>query len=376
MLCDYCSREIPSDALYCCYCGRLTAAGRLGHSGKGKSHRGNGTGSVYKRPDGKYQVTVTLGWYIQDGVKKRRTVTRTFVKKADAVNAAATLKGQKPSSRETLRELWEQYTSSRPYQALSASQRDKLGYAWKRLRPLELRPIAELTIDDLQQTVDAATDTYYPARDMKVVLSHLYELAVKREIVQSNKADYIDLPDAPKARRETWTDEDIDAMWRDYNAGNFFTGYILIMCYCGLRYGELATVRIENINLEERYMIGGIKTEAGTDRVIPIAAAVLPILRVLCQAGRDTLISMGHNQFYDAYWQTIERIGLRKLPPQTGRHYYFTSLTAAGVQAGIITETGGHASYLTTMKNYVRIPLGDKLAAVDRIHTAPPQDSH
>ena len=371
MLCSNCNRDIPEDALYCCYCGRLTPAGKRESSKKRPPRRGNGAGSISKRPSGKYQVTVTLGWYMKDGKKTRRTLTRSYDKKTDAILAVSALKGAAPSPRETLYDLWEQYKAGKTYQALSTSQKDKLGYAWKRLKPIELRPIAELTVDDLQRVIDEATDTYYPARDMKVVLSHLYELAAKREIVANNKTEYIDLPDAPKAKRETWTDEDIDAFWADYRAGNFFTGYILIMCYCGLRYGELATIRIENIYLSERYMIGGIKTEAGIDRVIPIAAAVLPIIELLCNTRRDTLIGMGHNQFYDAYWETIDRLGLRHLPPQTARHYYFTSLTAAGIQAGIITETGGHASYMTTMKNYVRIPLSDKLAAVDRIHADP-----
>ena len=143
------------------------------------------------------------------------------------------------------------------------------------------------------------------------------------------------------------------------------------MCYCGLRYGELATIRLEDVHLDERFMIGGIKTEAGIDRVIPIAASVYPIVRMLYNTHAEKLLEDGQNSFYARYWETISRLNLRHLPPQTGRHYYFTGLTAAGIQAGIITETGGHASYMTTMRNYVRISLADKLNAVDQIHPAP-----
>lgn len=367
MNCVKCSQPLPLDALYCCYCGALQ---KDATSAPHRHIRSRGTGSVYKRPDGKYQVTVTLGWFMEDGKRKRRTASRTFVKKSDAINAAAGLKGQRPRPTETLRELHDMYLAGKPYAQLSKSQQDKLGYAWARLKPIELRPIAELTVDDLQRAVDLAVSTFYPARDMKVLLSHLYELAIRREIVSANKAQYIDLPDAPKAKRETWTDADVDLMWKDYAAGNLFTGYILIMCYCGLRYGELATILLENVNIEERYMIGGIKTEAGIDRVIPISARILPVVRFFYDARRVKLLEMNEDNFYEKYWAMVDRLQLRRLPPQTARHYYFTSLTAAGVQAGIITETGGHASYLTTMKNYVRIPLADKLAAVDQINPA------
>ena len=42
-------------------------------------------------------------------------------------------------------------------------------------------------------------------------------------------------------------------------------------------------------------------------------------------------------------------------------------MTAEGIQGGVIAEVGGHASYLTTLKNYVRISLADKLKAVNQI---------
>ena len=72
-------------------------------------------------------------------------------------------------------------------------------------------------------------------------------------------------------------------------------------------------------------------------------------------------------KFYAAYWEMVERTGIRKLPPHTCRHYFFSRMTAAGVQGGIIAEVGGHANYMITVQNYVRIPLESKLEAVNAI---------
>lgn len=59
MKCRKCKKEIPEDAIYCCYCRAKQAAGEH----KPKS-RGNGTGTVYPSPDGKgYIAEVTLGYY-------------------------------------------------------------------------------------------------------------------------------------------------------------------------------------------------------------------------------------------------------------------------------------------------------------------------
>ena len=46
---------------------------------------------------------------------------------------------------------------------------------------------------------------------------------------------------------------------------------VLILCYTGMRPTELMTLKHSNVHLDERYMLGGIKTKAGKDRVIPIS---------------------------------------------------------------------------------------------------------
>ena len=365
MLCCFCKKLLPDEALFCCFCGKPQNPPR-----KQIHTRPNGAGSVTKRKTGRWEVTVTLGYYIDDatGKKRRKTLTRSYARRTDALAAAVTLKTQPPDARETLDDLYRLYIASRDYLALSDSQQQKLSYAWKRLQPLQLRPIASLTVDDLQRAVDSAGTAYYPARDMKVMLSHLYNLAVRRELVPYNKSENIDLPPSPKPKRESWTDAQIDAVWSDWRQGRAIAGYVLIMCYCGLRFGEISTITLDNVHVSERYMIGGIKSEAGIDRTIPIAQRVLPVVEHFANTNKMFLMELPEDTFYTYYWQMVDRLGLPHYPPQTCRHYYFTSLTAAGIQPGIITETGGHASYMTTVKNYVRIQLADKLAAVDKIN--------
>lgn len=363
MPCRKCERELPDSAAFCPYCGKRTTP-----VPRKSRQKPNGTGTVYPR-NGKWVASHVVGWYrTEEGVLRKKTINRTFVKKSDAINALPTLKAAyKPVKPKTLYELYQEYMKTKDYENLSKSQRQKMGYAWVRWEPMGVISIADLTVSAIEDQIIEKTKSYYPAHDMKVLLSHLYKLAIKQEIVSHNKTEDIDLPyDAPKAKRECWTKAEIDALWDDYKS-HPFTGYLLIMCYSGLRLGELSTIRLENIHLDENYMIGGIKTEAGIDREIPISAKIKPVIQTLMKGRKVKLLEMGENQFYEAYWATVERAGLRHLPPHTCRHYFFSRMTAAGVQGGIIAEVGGHANYLTTLKNYVRIPLKDKLAAVDKV---------
>lgn len=362
MNCKKCNAEIPDESIYCCICGVKQVSSR-----RAPKKRGNGQGTVFKLPNGKYKAMVVLGYYLENGVMKKRTASKVCIKKTDALAAIQELKKQDTRKIDmTLHDLHEQFILGKDYNALGKSQQDKLGYAWKRLNAIALRGISTLTVDDLQCVIDAETTTYYPARDMKVMLSHLYNLAIRKEIIGMNKSEYVDLPDTPTAKRQCWTLAEITAFWEDYK-NHPFTGYVLIMCYAGLRFGELAKIELSSIHLDDNYMIGGIKTEAGIDREIPIHRKIKPIIERMMKGKKRRLLEMNEDNFYKKYWDMIARTGARELPPQTCRHFYFTSMTSAGVQGGIIAETGGHASYTTTMKNYVRVPLADKIKAVNRI---------
>ena len=365
MECRKCKRELPEDAVLCCYCGLSVIP-----KPRNKKRRGNGQGTVFPTKSGKWKAMVVVGRYQDENGKwKKKTVSRVFSKKSDAIEILPSLKNLPPETSDmTLHDLWEVYKNSTDYDALSSSQSSKMGYAWNRWTELEFRGIRTLTADDIENQISSKTTSYYPAHDMKVMLSHLYKIAIKKEIVAQNKTEYIDIPyETPKAKRECWTDDEVKLLWKDYEK-HPFTGYLLIMCYAGLRYGELSTILLENIHLDENYMVGGIKTEAGTNREIPIHTQIKPILEKIIPSQKKKLLEMNDDNFYDAYWEVINRAGLRHLPPHTCRHYFFSKMTANGVQGGIIAEVGGHANYLTTLKNYVRIPLKDKLNAVNSIN--------
>ena len=74
----------------------------------------------------------------------------------------------------TLDALYLKFEKTKKYAALSKSQQDKLSYAWARLEPLRYKKISEITLEDMQRTIDEKVSTFYPARDMKTMLSHLY----------------------------------------------------------------------------------------------------------------------------------------------------------------------------------------------------------
>ena len=60
---------------------------------------------------------------------------------------------------------------------------------------------------------------------------------------------------------------------------------------------ELLSIKMENVHLDERYIIGGGKTKAGKNRIILIADCVMPFYReiyALAAASKSDTIPLGY----------------------------------------------------------------------------------
>lgn len=322
--------------------------------------RGNGQGSAYKR--GKTWVAH------QHYNGTTRTIRRKggFRTKSDALDYLNILSGvtgrQKRVTLADLHKIWEEKQAPK----FSKSKITHYRTAWRRLELLHERDITGINLDDMQDIVDNAPGEYYPKRDMKVLLSQLYQIALKREQIDRNRAEFIDLPDCPKSKKDGFNKEERAAIWKDYEAGHAFTGYVLIMIYTGMRVGELYKIQKSNVFLDRQYMIGGIKSDAGIDRVIPIADKILPIVQEKYNNCVDGLIEMRQEDFYDQYAEMIDRTKIRGLNPHCCRHTCATVLAEENVPDVIMKEILGHANYSTTL-DYIHISIDKKIEAINKI---------
>ena len=89
-------------------------------------------------------------------------------------------------------------------------------------------------------------------------------------------------------------------------------------------------------------------------------------MQYFVKKSKRKLLEMNKDNFYQRYWETIERLGVSHLSPYSCRHTYMTELARAGVQPGIITAAGGHTDYQTTLR-YTHIPVEDMVAAANKI---------
>lgn len=234
MICIKCSAEIPDDSRFCMFCGKkqLTSDEAAQKSTK---KRGNGQGSVYKRGN-KWCAAVTLGYYMENGVRKRKVRKKAgFERKKDALAYIEELRTVRPRPQTvTFEELWTKYQTK--LSTLSKSKQSAYKIAWNRISD-EIRfcDVDEPTVSELQEITDRHGSSYYTKRDIKSLLSHLYKIALMDDFADKNRAQYIQLPQLEQSEREVFTEDEINVLWSSYQSGSMTAGHMLIMLYTGIR---------------------------------------------------------------------------------------------------------------------------------------------
>lgn len=138
-------------------------------------------------------------------------------------------------------------------------------------------------IDNGQIVVRDGIHTPSPAWKVKIktMFNNMFDYALEYEMTDKNYAKLFKLKDDEKPQSHVghidFTDNEMELLWA--NKDMPFVDMILIECYSGWRPQELCSLKLENINLEEGWMRGGMKTEAGTDRIVPIHPRVFDMVK-------------------------------------------------------------------------------------------------
>lgn len=365
MKCRKCGKQIPEGSLFCNMCGtRQEPAKRSGH------RRGNGQGSIYRR--GKvWQVEAILGW--ENGTRKRTTKSG-FKTKNDAANYLNDLINGRIEARKDVRSLKHYYDSWSKVDMpkLSKSKQTAYRIAWRKLEAVQTIDITKLSIVMLRDLVGEEAPTFYPARDMKSLLSHLFKLAIADQQVVVNMANYITLPDLNETEQKPWTDDELKAIWEAYEQEDVVAAYLLLMIYTGMMPGELCKCKRGMVNLAERQIVGaGLKTDVRKQTPIVIAEFIVPVIeRILTYTDDDPehkILYTGRWDFYDAYHEFTKRISIRDLPMYSCRHTTATALAmGTDVAPSIIQKIMRHAKFTTTQR-YIHADTSDALGAINKL---------
>lgn len=342
MICKKCGETVP-DGLFCVLCGFRQ------DKVKNTRHRGNGQGTAYKR--GKTWTGQRAGYsYVQDGKLVRRRPTKGgFATKRDALQWANQPEiPDAPAPR--LIDLWQGW-SENDMLNLSPNKQTAYRIARKRLEPIIGRRIDNLTLDDLQSCVNSACSTFYPAHDVKCLLSHLYQRAMASNVQTQNLALYLVLPKLDEKEAQPFRDDEVKALWAGFEQ-DVFIGYILLLIYTGMMPAELMACRKSMIDLDACEIRGaGAKTKVRKKSAIVFPEFLRPVVEeLLAYSSGEKLLTMNKDNFYGKYYAALERCGVRRLPPYSCRHTFGTEIVKAGLHPSVVQRLLRHSNQQTQEK--------------------------
>lgn len=276
----------------------------------------------------------------------------------------------------TFSEMYETWKGTDEYKKLSESATKQYGYAYNHYEPLHDKPFITIKAPQLQSCIDDIDNGYTAKRFMKNLASKLYQIAIKREMLTTNKSELLDIgsPSATKNERVPYTPDEIDTLWAHQEDDT--VKIILIYIYTGVRCNELLSLLRDNLYLEQQYFkVVDSKTEAGI-RDVPIADCIVPLLQYFLNKCKSKYVITSPRgcKLDDSSWRkklsSVNKALGMKHGTHEARHTCITELTLHNVNSTVIKEIVGHKSAQSlTEKVYTHIPMSVKIEAVNTIHT-------
>lgn len=327
----------------------------------------NGYGSVYKLSGKRrkpWVARVTTGWGEPTEDRKQSKQDRKIVgcyETKQLALAALVEYNNNPYSLEsattTFKELYEMWSTIKYSEPLSKGNISGYMAAYKTAAPLHDVKFVDIKAKDMQDVIRLSGKNYPTLRKLKVLFNQMFRFAMENDLVSKDYSQFVDIGKPPKeTSRRPFTQEEIDRLFELVDVmPNIDT--ILIMIYTGLRISELLEMETKNVNLEEKTMTGGIKTEAGTDRIIPISDKILHLVAKRAANGYKYLISSELIK-YDKYLRDTFKPIMKKLgfshTPHDCRHTFATLMGDAGADTVALQKIIGHAKYETTANIYTK----------------------
>lgn len=370
MNCVKCKKTIPEDGIFCPYCGKKQQLEK-----KKKKKRANGTGSVIRKPGNRSKP-----WEAQ----KSGVYIGAYATKYEAEQALLRL-ADLPVS-ETLNLTFAQvYEKWLPVHSRTLTESGIAGYkfAFSKCEMLHGKVFRRLRTSDFQQVIlEAESKGFSKSSCGKIMqlLGQLSKWAIQEEICHTNYAQFVVVTAQQKSTKQPFTPDQIEAILKSTEPAAQIASILLAT---GCRPNELFAAA--TAEAQETYFISGSKTEAGKNRIIPVApfglSAYQSLRAAAIERGCEKLVEAysGHKNyrgFYERDWKRLmESLCIENMTPYNCRHTFVTLAVQSGVKPEILQKIIGHADYNTTIGVYTHLQLNEilqeasKLTVTDTLQT-------
>lgn len=347
--------------------------------------RANSSGSIFKMKGGKrrkpWRVRITLGWEIDSETGKSKQIIKTIGYYATRAEAEAALVAYIDCPYDlneksiTFKELYEKWSEEYFKKLHGVSSQRTITSAFSYCSTLYNMKMRDIRVYHLQECMENAYVIPDKGKDkgkkryatagtkarMKSMFNLMFDWAYARDIVDKNYARAFDVGKEIKEQQKRdkrknipFSQEEVNILWENINKVEF-VDMVLIGIFSGWRPQELSILRVEDIDLEEEVMFGGLKTDAGKNRCVPINPRIKDLIVNRYNEAKemkseylfnDVNGQQGTHMTYDKYRgrfnKVMKRLGMEHHPHET-RHTFITKAKKVGVDEYILKRIVGHS---------------------------------
>lgn len=291
ILCQECDREISDKAFACPHCGcpsMVLAQHKYSKRAKTIRHKKlpNGFGSIKKlsgkrsKPYATYPPTAEFNLNGSPVPVPAVGYFETYNEAYAALvayhdsNKTINLADSNITFAEVFQRYYDsKYNSNRKKQYSISSIRSTRS-AFNNCQEIHNRKFIDLRKDDLQRVLDKCNLKHASLELIKSLYVQMYSYAISNDIIDKNYASFVTIDIADDDEHgEPFSDSELNLLWK--NSSNDICQAILVMIYTGYRISAFNNLEV---NFEEQYFRGGVKTESGKNRIVPFNHNIEPFI--------------------------------------------------------------------------------------------------
>ena len=339
----------------------------------------NGFGTVYKLSGARrnpYRAAVTAGWEIINGEAKQKRLTVGYYRSRKEALEALAAYSANPYDLDggiTFAELYEKW-SSEYFETIAASSTRTIKSAFSYTTQIHGMKVKDLRVSHLEGCMREAPSTNIAER-IKSMYNLMYKYAMKHELVDKDYASLCYSPKRtePQIKRVNFSHEEILTLFSKMPK---WGDMVLVGTYTGFRPSELCEIKLSDIDLNELTIKGGLKTDAGRNRIVPIHRAIVSLIQSRYDFARqinaeylfcdDRGIQTTYNSYRNRFKSVCEYLGAKHTMHDT-RHTFITLAKEAGMNEYILKRIVGHAVRDVTEKVYTHRTLEELRQEMEKL---------
>lgn len=361
------------------------------------ARRANGEGTLYRLPDGRWRVSITVK---VDGQSRR--ISRVRQKRSDAVAVLAELRAQVPSmsarpAAMTITDVTGKWMALHVERKTGRSTQDTYRRTVKnhiapRIGDVLLRKLTALKVEEwvaeMERDKVKSRARQYAFQTLRTALNFAIH---PMGVLQFNPCDKLATPEHESRKIHPFEETEVRAIMQE-SAESRWEAFYSIAFGCGLRWGEMAALTWQQLDMESGLVhidrqlldVAGIctvekpKTKSSI-RTVAVPTSTRDALRrhkaILMKAGHAAgeLVfpnTVGRHlcraNFHDEVWSTmLGLLGLAQRGVHHCRHTFATMSLSSGVSVADVAKALGHSSPAMTYKVYAHALKSNSRATAD-----------